>query len=152
MSRARNPIETMEKFNVSKYLRISFAGLAMLALGACSGPDRPPEEVVGERAQARWDAVVAREFESAWAYYTPGFRDKSDAATFRVEMNQRPIRWDSAEVTEVDCSQEDKCEVAARIGYTAVGAPGQLAGMQNERTIRETWLRIGGDWWYTPAG
>ena len=28
--------------------------------------------------------------------------------------------------------------------------PGQLAGMQNERTIRESWLRIGGEWWYTP--
>lgn len=133
---------------MSRFFKFSVTVMLAAALAACS-PDRPPEEVVAERAQARWDAMVAREFETAWGYYTPGFREKTEAAVFRVQMSQRPIRWDSAAVTSTECAEEDKCEVAARVGYTAVGAPGQLAGMQNERTIRETWIRLDGQWWYT---
>ena len=127
---------------------IAIATLALLA-AACSQPDRPPEDVVAERAQARWDAMVAQEFQRAWEYYSPGFREKTEPAVFEVQMAQRPVRWDSAEVTSVDCAEEDKCEVSTRIAYTAVGAPGQLAGMQNERSTSETWIRIDEEWWYT---
>jgi len=49
--------------------------IGMIALlAACSDP-RPAAEVVEERAQARWEAMVARDFQTAWEYYTPGYRE-----------------------------------------------------------------------------
>ncbi len=127
---------------------IAVAALALL-LAACSKPDRPPEDVVAERAQARWDAMVAQEFQRAWEYYSPGFREQTEPAVFEVQMSQRPVRWDSAELVEVECPQPEKCTARFRVGYTAVGAPGQLAGLQNERSIRETWVRLQDEWWYS---
>jgi hypothetical protein len=137
----------MEK-DVPKIVKCIAVAVLVLLMAACSEPVRPPEEIVTERAQARWDAMVAGEFERAWEYYSPGFREKTEPALFDVQMSQRPIRWDSAEVIGVDCAEEARCEITARIGYTAVGAPGQLAGMQNERSAQETWIRLDDQWWY----
>ena len=122
-------------------------GLSFL-LSACSEP-RTPEDIVAERAQARWDAMVARNFETAWEYYTPGFKEKTEASSFRTRMDQRPIRWDAVRVTQVECAEENKCQVSALITYSAVGAPGVLADMQVERNNVETWIQIAGQWWYT---
>lgn len=119
-------------------------------LAACSQPPRPPEEVVAERAQARWDAMVARDFKRAWQFYTPGFREKSDPADFSAELSRRPVRWDAAEVTQVSCD-ESRCSAEVEVEYTAAGAPGVLGGMQGRRPVQETWIQIEGDWWYSPS-
>jgi len=127
-----------------------FSAIAItLLLVGCS--QRPPEEVVEERSQARWDALVARDVDTAYTFYSPGFRAQTQASSFAALMLTRPIRWDNAEVTSVEC-QEDLCTVVVSLAYTAVGAPGVLAGMQNERPITETWLKIDGDWWYSRDG
>ena len=125
------------------YLLVTISLIALLA--ACSDP-RPPEKIVAERAQARWDFLVARDFQEAWAYHTPGFRARNPHQIYGREMADRPIRWDSAEVVDTDCGEEE-CIVRVEVRYTAVGAPGNLADLQSDRRISEQWLRMGGEWW-----
>ncbi|MDT8450151.1 MAG: hypothetical protein RQ847_08230 [Wenzhouxiangellaceae bacterium] len=131
-----------------KYLYLMTCVAAVVA--ACSQPPRPPEEIVAERAQARWEAMIARDFKRAWQFYTPGFREKSDPADFSAELSRRPVRWDSAEVAEVSC-QQARCSVQVEVGYTAAGAPGVLAGMEGRRPVEETWIQIDGEWWYSAS-
>ncbi|HKL51069.1 MAG TPA: hypothetical protein VJ908_07870, partial [Wenzhouxiangellaceae bacterium] len=112
---------------------------------------RSAEEVVTERAQARWDALVARNFDLAYTYHSPGFRAQTPASSYAALMLTRPVRWDNAKVRSVECD-EDTCNVEVSLAYTAVGAPGVLAGMQNERPINEMWVKLEEDWWYSSNG
>ena len=122
-------------------------GLSFL-LSACSEP-RAPEDIVAERAQARWDALIAKDFDQAWSYYSPGFRAQNPASSFAGTMQSRPIRWDSAEIRSVECAEAGTCTVVVSVAYTAIGAPGPLADMQNERPLNETWVELEGEWWYS---
>ncbi len=133
---------------MNKISNLIFAIGAIALLAACSDPDpRPPEEIVAERAQARWDALVESEFDEAWTYMTPGFREHTDSRDYYVEMSSRSVQWTSAEVVSTECEQA-RCEVTVSVGYRIPSGPAQLSGMESERRIKETWIGIDGKWWY----
>ena len=127
---------------------LMLTGLIAL-LAACSDP-RPAAEVVEERAQARWEAMVARDFQAAWEYYTPGYREQMTAAEFEGEMARRPVKWTAAEVFAVDCPEDEpRCEVRVRVDYQAQAAVPGVGMLQSKSGVTEIWLQIGGEWWYS---
>ncbi len=106
-----------------------------------------PSETIEDRAQARWDLVLARDFEAAWEYLTPGFRQTTNRFDYARDMAGRPLRWLSAEVVGRDC-EEDLCKINVLVGYQAVGAPAGMGQMRLSREIEETWIRLDGAWWF----
>lgn len=126
-----------------------FAIGAALVLAACSDP-RAPEEIVAERAQSRWDALVERDFEAAWRFYTPGYREQLAAPDFAREMARRPITWDKASVRKTECNgQEKRCDVHSIVEYRV---PAQVPGvgkLEGRTGVDEIWLQIDGEWWYS---
>ncbi len=120
---------------------------ATLLLTACVD-NRPPEEIVAERAQARWDAMIAKEFEDGWAFYTPGYRQHTSAQDLRYELRGKPVQWNQAEVRAVDC-EEDRCQVRISLEYELVAGPDPVRGMPVRTPLTETWLKIDGRWWYS---
>lgn len=126
-------------------------GVAML-LAACSEPEPPrePSEIVAERAQARWDALVGQDFEDAWPFYTPGFRQQLPAGDFAAEMGRRPVKWTAAEVLEVECAgDEPRCEVRTRVDYKAPASIPGVGNLTGKSVVTEIWLQIGDEWWYS---
>ena len=130
-----------------KNIKLLFSLGAIALLVACSDP-RPPEEIVAERAQARLDAMVARDFAAVWEYQTPGFREETPRAAFESDLKRRPVHWIDGEVGQVRCEPK-RCEVEVKITYKVPNAPAQLAGMGNTRPLTEIWISTGGGWWYT---
>ena len=129
---------------------ISITGMLFLSiflLAACA-PELPPEDAVENRAQQRWDALIAFNPNEAWEFYTPGFRSSHPQRSFAQDMSRRPIRWLEAEVTEVLCEEEDLCTAWVEVKYDAPGAPPTMRGVELRRAVEETWLRIDGQWWY----
>ncbi|MEM1081615.1 MAG: hypothetical protein AAGH65_08545 [Pseudomonadota bacterium] len=116
-----------------------------LMLGCTEPVD--PTEVVSERSKARWDALIERDFVAARQFYTPGFREITPEFDFRVDMDRRPVRWESAEVNDVAC-EEGRCTVEVLIGYRIPSAPGQINNLGNRRPITEDWVEIDGEWWF----
>lgn len=133
-------------------LRIAAAALAVLILAACGPqePPRPDHEIVAERAQARWDALIAGDFATALTYYTPGFQEQTPADAFAADMSNRPVQWVSAEHRESTC-EGDRCAVEMLVGYRLPSAPAQLSGLGNQRPVEETWVRIDDGWWFVPG-
>lgn len=137
-----------------KFVLLSVAA-AVLALAACT-PSEPPEpvqtdsDIVSERAQARWNALIAGEHEAGYAYYTPGFREQTSVVDFTIDMRGRPVQWVGAEVISAECGG-DRCEVEIDLEYRVPSAPAQMSGMGNRRPIEETWIRIDGSWWFVPG-
>jgi len=127
----------------------ALAALAAILLAACAD-NRPPEEIVAERAQARWDALVARDFDAAYEYYTPGYRELNTSADFAAEMRRRPVTWTAAEVFAVECEADSpRCEVRARLNYSAPGAIPGVGSIESSSGVREMWIQIGRKWWYS---
>ena len=135
----------MKRNSKNSSLLIAIAATALLA--ACSD-NRPPEEIVAERAQARLDALVAQDFETARRYYTPGFRERVGLNAYLRSQSGRPFRWTDAEISSVVC-EEERCRVKVVISFEIPSAPNQLSGFRSRQGIEEIWLFIDGQWWYS---
>ena len=71
----------LTEFSVDRHQKSGMRGtnavvfFTMAVLGGCAALDaRPPEEVLKQRAQNRWDAVVKSDFKAAYEYLSPGSR------------------------------------------------------------------------------
>jgi len=94
--------------------------LAVLA-AACAtlGPSSPNEEkvkVVSERAQARWKAIIGKDFASAYEYLSPKSRATVTPAGFKAIASRLAYR--AAELKDVTCEVET-CKVTFLITYDA---------------------------------
>lgn len=121
--------------------------LLVFGLTACGGPAEP-EQTLEERVMARWQHMIERDFEAAWAYYTPGFRQTTPQLDFARDMGRRPVRWTAARVVGKEC-EEEICQVDVEVEYRAVGAPSGQSQMRLTRTIEDQWVFLDGQWWYS---
>jgi len=122
--------------------------LAAVLLSACGKPTPPPEDVVADRAMARWEALINNDLEATYPYQTPGYREQTTAVEHVVGLSRRLVSWTWAELREVRC-QERRCELDFMVGYRADGAPGVLQGLESEGPVTQVWIQIDGQWWYS---
>lgn len=138
----------MNSLSTQRDVKAAFPGFASLvaglilavAVGGCAAmKPRTAEEVVKERAQARWDALVKGDAKSAYAFLSPGSR-----AVLTPENYATSIRvgfWKSALVDKVVCEGQQTCEAHVTIEY-------EFQAQRIKTPLRETWIREGTDWWY----
>jgi len=111
----------------------------VLGAGGCATvPEQSPEQVVKARAQARWDALVKGDIETAYGFLGPGSRAVNSLEAYKASI--RKDFWTDAKVESVKC-EGDTCEVSARIEY-------KFRGSRTKTPLEETWIRQQGNWWY----
>jgi len=126
--------------------RILGLGVVLGVLVGCAGissdaiPARgsSPEEIVAERAQKRWDALVAGDVEKAYAYLSPASRLTRSLAVYKSSLKLG--FWKAAKVERVLCPQAGLCEVHLVIEY--------VQGFAIASPARESWAQTEGQWWY----
>lgn len=125
---------------------------AVLLLSACAGmPGRggeTPEAEVAERVKARYAALVAKKYETAYGFFTPSFRQ---SWTYREYMLMRPpvVTYSSAERISVKCATQEACEVGVNVTYTpSADVRGVPKGLEVSRFNEEKWIRVDGQWWF----
>lgn len=128
------------------------AAAATLFLAACTAtPSKSQAETLEVRAVKRWEHLIARQGELAYDYLTPGYRATKTREAYRDEIAQRPVRWQKAELVDVECPETERCEVRIRIDFE-LAVPLRGGGRINQSTIlRETWLRLDGNWFHIPS-
>ena len=132
-------------------MRCSFviSGVLLLCLVSCA-PPKSAEELVFERATARWALMKDGEYEEAWEYYAPGFRQSTSREAFARDAARRQTAITDAIVVEVTCEPEGaRCEVTTELGYRLLAGPASLRGLESQRMIRERWIYIDQNWWYS---
>lgn len=122
--------------------------LAALILTACSSVPVQPESL-GDRAQARWDALLAQDFEEAYSYLTPGYRSSVSSRDFEIGFLLRRVGYTSAEYIDSEC-QIDACDVSMKIGYMIIAPLRGVNVWNSKTTIEEKWIRIDNQWWHLP--
>lgn len=123
----------------------SIAVLAVFVLQACVsgiGTAKPPEEIVKQRAEARWRALLARDWETAYTFLSPAYR-KAVAPDHYKARQVGAVVWKSAEVKSVSCS-ESTCEARVTVVYDPVMFR-QYSGLKTD--VPERWDFEDGDWW-----
>jgi hypothetical protein len=114
-------------------------GFAVTVLAGCASVQTAPaEEVVKNRAQTRWNALVLGDFKTAYEFYGPGTRSTLSLAEFTAGLKQG--FWKTVTVDKVECPVADRCEVSTTIEY-------EHRGTRIKSPSRETWIREGSDWW-----
>jgi hypothetical protein len=106
-----------------------------------SGPETP-EEIVAERAQARWDALIAGQWETAYSFASPGYRSLVDVDGFRRRQGGQ-IWVSGTTVRKVECDG-DVCEAMVRLKYNP---PMPQFGTELETDYKERWVLDDSTWW-----
>lgn len=127
------------KFHGLNRQMVAVAMTALLAGCAASVPPRSSEEIVKERAQSRWNALVQGDVKAAYEYFSPGSRATMSLADFAGGI--RIGFWKAVAVDKVECGNADRCEVSTTIEY-------EYRGSRIKTPNREVWIRDGSQWWY----
>lgn len=118
-----------------------FGGL-LLAGCATLGPAKSAEDIVLQRAQARWNAMVDRDFATAYKYLTPTYRATVPQRRYANKF-QGPVSWESATAKSAKC-EEKKCSVLIEISFRTV-LPGHH-DRQMSTHFDETWVLEEAEW------
>lgn len=97
---------------------------------------------VRERVMQRWQYLLAGKLDEAYAYLSPGSRERIPAASFKGGL--RTGLWRDAKVLNLAC-EADVCKVEVEVTYQYVRPNVKY---ESARSLHETWVREGGQWWY----
>lgn len=129
----------------TRFLALLAAAAASAALAGCAAfAPKSPEDLVRERAQERWDALIAGDFEKAYGFLSPASRGVVSLPQFRASIGAA-VSWKSAKVHSVVCEQPDRCKVTMLVKYAPM-LPRPRVGTI-ETSVDETWLLDQGQWW-----
>jgi hypothetical protein len=123
--------------------------MAGVLLTACATAPGNTENSIEDRAQNRWDALLAGDYESAYAFYSPGYRSTRSVVDFAIGIRSRRVRWTSAEYMEHNCL-ENSCTVLFNVGFTVNKPVPGMKKFDGSNTVEEKWVKTEGQWWYLP--
>lgn len=126
---------------VALILSIGVMGCAGSGGGSTQRVQVEPQKLVAQRAAARWEALMQKDFAKAYSYLSPGTRDVMSLDLYRAKI--RGGIWKRANVDTVSCEQ-DQCKVLMAIEYSYRDIKSL------ETRLDENWLRQDGEWWYVP--
>lgn len=133
---------------VIRICRILTTGGLVVLLTACAA-GKPSASGVEARAQARWDALLAEDYDTAYSFYSPGYRSSHSRVDFEIDMRTRKVRWVSAKVTGSSCKAE-ACTVETSVNYRVVKPVPGISEWKNSEKGKEQWVKTDREWWYLP--
>lgn len=142
-----------------QFVRSIRAGLTAIVIGtlaaACGAqqtkPERSPEEIVGERAAARWALLVQRDFAAAYDYLSPGARSLQTRDAYVAAMSPRPVAWTEASVRSVECPPaESFCKVLMDVAFSVKSPLRGVGKTPGRSVVEERWVVSGGEWGFVP--
>jgi hypothetical protein len=104
---------------------------------------------VEQRAQRRWDLLIAGKAGEAYDYLSPGARSQQTREQYAAAISQRPVKWLAAKVQESECEAES-CVVIVEIKYRAQIPSSGVGAMEMPAVLQERWLKLEGAWVMAP--
>jgi hypothetical protein len=103
------------------------------------------EVAVAERAKARWQLLIKRDYEGAYAYFSPSSRDATTLPKFEARL--REIEYRAVAVDKVECVAE-ACKVTLTLTYDY--PPAKVQGVVTR--LEESWIIDRGQAWFVFRG
>ena len=133
------------RFRLSRRALAPLLAAGVLALAGCAAlQPQTTEQLVAQRAEARWAALLDGDFHQAWTFTQPGFRALVKQKDYRKRFGAAGA-WKGAQIHKVEC-QPERCTVNLRLTSVVLAPP--FTGQEMVGYINETWVREDGQWWY----
>lgn len=126
--------------------------LTAVVAGCAGSTPKPAAGSPIERAQARWDLLIAGKASEAYDYLTPGYRSTTSREQYVASQAQRPIRRKQARVSGAECPEGAlHCDVAVELDVEIPQGvvPGRVK-MDATNRLTERWLLLDGAWYLAP--
>ena len=107
--------------------------------GCVSAPPRSDQEIVAEKAQKRWNLLVAGDFNAAYEMISPAGRSAVTQGGYSNSLKRD--FWKGARVEEVKCASPELCEVRLEIEY-------EYMGRRMKTPYEEKWIKQDSAWWF----
>jgi hypothetical protein len=129
-----------------------FLMLTLLVPGCAtlSELDEEDRAVIAERVESRWAAINAGDFEKAWSFSTPSFREVFPKHLYRMNFSQSVLN----RLTEVKVTSYDAHAAVASVAVRVMAEPTKYSSAVAQAVgaipdvINESWVFIDGEWWY----
>ncbi len=128
---------------MKKTTSLLLATTAVLLM-AC-GDNTPPEEIVKQRALARWAIREQGKVDGLYEFLSPAKRQTVTKADYEKRLDGG-FKYFDVEVRKVTCEQDNSvCRVTLYVGFEIVGQYGKnTAGT----VLEEKWIKEGKQWWF----
>jgi len=103
------------------------------------------EAILRERAEARWQALIEGDFDSAYTFEAPSFREVYPLKAYRGRFG-RAIAWTDAKVTKIAFEGDDTAQLRVMVEYKILDPAGQV--MYGQSPLEESWIRSEDQWWH----
>ena len=121
------------------------------AVAACAGmggvsKDSPPEvkvAAVKERSQARWQALIKGDLNTAYTYLSPASKAATPLESYRRQI--RPGMWREVKIDSVECEAE-LCNVQLQLTYDIARGRTSMKGIVTP--VSERWIIEDGAAWF----
>jgi len=108
-------------------------------------PAAVKEAAVAERAKARWQLLIKRDYEGAYAYFSPSSREATTLPKFEAAI--RAIEYRAVTIEKVECAAE-ACKVVLMLTYDY--PPAKAKGVVT--LLDESWIIDRGQAWFVFRG
>lgn len=100
-----------------------------------------------QRVNAKWDAMIRKDFAAVYALTSPAYRGVSSLAVFKRKFAVGRVVWRRIEVVDVDFKGDDAAIVGINVHLVYYQAqPGEEVEMTTY--LQESWVHVDGQWWY----
>jgi hypothetical protein len=107
------------------------------------------ERQVSQRAAERWKSLIAKDFISAFGFFSPGMRAVVPFEYYRSKSAGAVANWVESEVESTNC-ERDVCSLVVRVTYIYKGGVDLMKDQTSSSLVREKWLLVDGAWWLVP--
>ena len=123
--------------------------LLLASLAGCASSQKSDDDIVVERAQARWDAITGNELEEAYTFYSPGYRSTTSLFDFGVDIRSKRVAWTGAQYLDHQC-EDTRCVVRFSLSFRVVNPVPGMRVFDGKQVVEDTWIKTQGNWWYLP--
>jgi len=141
--------DTISLKNIRLPGHIGILALCLLVLSACATSPASRDKLIQERAQGRWDALLATDYATAYSYLSPGYRSTTPVTDYEIGVRARRVQYTSAEYKSHSC-EEAVCTVRMEVGYRVVRPVQGLPEWKSTSLVEERWINSDGGWWFLP--
>lgn len=130
---------------------VAFAAVVAAGCGTIGGglgPDTPvaeKEQVVRERANARWQALIKRDYPAAYGYLSAASRSSISLPAYKARFEAAQYR--AVTIENVDCAS-GVCKVRVQLTFDLPAAKGQGLVV----ALNEDWIIDQGQAWFVFRG